>query len=123
MSSALVRLALLQFVTVIYCILVVGIIVKTRFGSPAPPFFASYLSDYGAILLGVPTAWCIWGVLHTHRPRTDSGDASIVFRTGIIFFAVLVFVAVLGTLSASSYRSLLIPVATHRAVAPIPEHS
>ena len=123
MSSALVRLALLQFVTVIYCILVVGLIVKARFGSPAPPFFASYLRDYGAFLLLAPTAWCIWGALQVHRPRADSGDDGIVFLSGIILFAALVFVAFLGTISASSYRSLIIAVPAQRAAAtPQPDH-
>ncbi|MES2571325.1 MAG: hypothetical protein V4710_14890 [Verrucomicrobiota bacterium] len=121
MSSALVRLTLLQFVTVIYCILVVGFIVKARFGSPAPPFFASYLRDYGVFLLFVPSAWCIWGALHTHVPRKESGDARIVFVTGIILFAALVFVAFTGTISAFSYRSLvLVAPAQRAAVTPQP---
>ena len=117
MSSALVRLALLQFVTVIYCILVVGLIVKTRFGSPAPAFFASYLRDYGVLLLLLPTTWCVWGALHTHRPRADSGDAGIVFLSGIILFAALVFVAFVGTISASSYRSLVMAAPAQRPAA------
>jgi len=51
MPFALLRIALLQMVAVVNSILVVGLIVKSRFGTPAPPFFGSYVRDYGVWLL------------------------------------------------------------------------
>jgi membrane protease YdiL (CAAX protease family) len=109
-SSSLARLALMQVTAVLYCILFIGFIVKARFGSPAPAFYASYLRDFGAFLLLVPTGWCIWGALRIHRPHADSGDAGRVFVTGIVIFAGLALLAFTGTISALTYRSLVIPV-------------
>ena len=67
MSNALVRLVLLQFVTVIYCILAVGLMLKLKFDGPAPPIFATSLRDFGIILFLVAAAWSTWGVIYTHR--------------------------------------------------------
>ncbi len=104
MAASLIRLALFQFLAVIYTILFVGLIVKLRFGSPAPQFFASYLRDYGALLLLAPTAWGIWGAIHLWRPRPKSGDQDIVFLSGMILLGALIFVSLLGTFSAFTYR-------------------
>jgi hypothetical protein len=118
MTSGLIRLALLQFVTVVYCILVVGLVVKARFGSSAPPIFASYVREYGVYLLLVPTIWCIWGALHTHRSRSHSGDASVVFLVGVILSLGLILVGFQGTASALFSNSIIQHVAAPTAAAP-----
>jgi hypothetical protein len=107
MTSGLIRLALFQFVTVVYCILFVGLAVKARFGSSAPPIFASYVREYGVYLLLVPTIWCIWGAFRTHRPRSHSGDAGVVFLVGAILSVGLILVAFQGTVSALCYNSII----------------
>jgi hypothetical protein len=69
MQSAITRLALFQFLTIFYCILAVGMILKARFGSPAPPIFATHLRDYGFLLLFLPAVWLIWASLSANRPK------------------------------------------------------
>jgi hypothetical protein len=118
MTSGLIRLALLQFVTVVYCILFVGLAVKARFGSSAPPIFASYVREYGVYLLLVPTVWCVWGALHTHRSRLDSGDAGVVFLVGVILSLGLMLVAFQGTVSALCSNSIMLKVPAPTAPAP-----
>src|SRR4051794_11369205 len=60
MQSAITRLALFQFLVVFYSVLGVGLIVKLRFGSPAPQIFATHLRDYGFLLLLLPAGWLTW---------------------------------------------------------------
>ena len=107
MSSAITRLALLQVVAILYSILFVGFMVKARYGSPAPPLFATHLRDYGAFLLLLPTAWCIWGAIYSNRPRAGAGDGGHVFLSGVILFAFLVFLAFAGTMSAMTHNTII----------------
>jgi hypothetical protein len=107
MQSTITRLALFQFLSVFYCILVNGVILKVRFGSPAPAILATYLRDYGVFLLLLPAAWLIWASVSAHDPRVGTGDLPSILGSGLILLGVLVFVALLGTGSAMSHRTLV----------------
>jgi hypothetical protein len=107
MQNAITRLALFQFLTVFYCILAVGVILKARFGSPAPQIFATHLRDYGFLLLLLPSAWLIWASVSAHRPRPGTGDLPPIIGSGIILLGILVFLALLGTGSAISSGTLI----------------
>lgn len=118
MSSALVRIALLQFVVVIVSVLLVGFTLKLRFGSGSHfPILATYLRDYGIVLLLAPTAWGIWGALRCNRPLAGTGDAGFVLACGMVLLGLLVVVGFLGFISATSFRSLIMVVPQQSAAA------
>ena len=111
-SSAIVRLACLQMVIIGYCILGVGLILRIRFGTPAPIMFATYLRDYGAILLLIPVAWSLQALVQS-RPVPEAEDPPSVILGGVILAVVLAAFAVFGTMSAITPNSTLIAVRKH----------
>src|SRR5687767_13100371 len=117
MQSTITRLALFQFLTVFYCILAAGIILKARFGSPAPQIFATHLRDYGFLLLLLPAAWVIWASISAHRPRVGTGDLPPILTSGLILLGFLVFLALTGTFSAIHGGILIQAVPTPRSSA------
>jgi len=123
MSFALLRIALLQMCAVVYSILVVGLIVKSRFSSPAPPFLGSYIRDYGVWLLFVPTIWCIWGVCYMNRSRAKDDDADLAASVGFILLIGLLVLAVMGTVSALTYRSTLLKAPVQTSPQTAPQHT
>ena len=120
MQLTFLRLALSQLVVIVYSILVVGVLLKVRFGSPAPLVFATFLRDYGFLLLILPAAWLVWAGLSSHRPRADTGDASSILLCGVCVLGFLVLLAVAGTVSVFSYHSLLVAVPDHPAATDSP---
>ena len=114
MQSSITRLALYQYLVVFYCIVAMGVLLKIRFGSPAPNIFATYLRDYGFLLLLFPSAWLIWASISAHDPRANSGDLPPILVTGLILLGFLVFVAFLGTMSAFVRGSLVQAAPTPR---------
>ena len=107
MQSAITRLALFQFLAVFYSILCVGLILKLRFGSPAPQIFATHLRDYGVLLLLLPAAWLTWASVSAHRPLAGTGDIGPILLSGLILLGLLVFLAFIGTMSAILPGSLV----------------
>lgn len=110
MQSSITRLALFQFLAVFYCILAMGIILKIRFGSPAPELLATYLRDYGFVLLLLPAGWLMWASFSAHQPRVGTGDLVPILSSGLILLGLLILVAFLGTISACT-RGTLVQVA------------
>jgi hypothetical protein len=108
MQSTITRLALFQFLAVIYSILFVGLMVKIRFGSPAPEIFATLLRDYGFLLLFLPAAWLIWASVSANNPRPGAGDLSRIMDSGLTLLGLLILIAVIGTMSAILPGTLLV---------------
>jgi len=106
-ASSIYRLALFQFLTVFYSVLATGVLLKVRFGSPAPPIFVTHLRDYGILLLLLPAAWLIWASVSAHRPKVGTGDLPSILVSGLILLGFLVFVALVGTGSAMGGGSLI----------------
>lgn len=113
MQFTITRLALFQCLAVFYSVLLVGLIVKIRFGSPAPPIFATHLRDYGFLLLVLPVGWLLWACLSANRPLPGTGEFGPILISGLALLALLIFVACIGTLSA------ILPGSTVRAM-PVP---
>jgi hypothetical protein len=115
MSAALVRLALLQFVTLVLSVLFAGVALKAHYGSGSHlPLLATYVRDYGVILLLVPFAWAVWGALETNRPRAGAGDAAPVFATGVVLYVGIAYLAV------STYTSALCGFVNPESPKPVP---
>jgi hypothetical protein len=107
MQSAITRLALFQFLSILYSILGVGLVIKLNLGNPAPQIFATHLRDYGFLLLLFPAAWLIFASVTAHRPRRDTGDIGPIIVSGLVLLGLLVCLAVIGTISALRPGSLV----------------
>jgi hypothetical protein len=109
MSLSISRLALLQVLMIVYCVVAIGTILKVRFGSTPPPIFAVELRHYAAFLLVLPLLWCSWAAVEMHRPLAESGDGFWVVRSGAALLMALVILAIVGTFDAAMrYRPILI---------------
>jgi len=107
MQSAITRLALFQFLVVVYSVLFVCLIEKIRFGSHIPQIFATHLRDYGFLLLLLPAAWLVVACVCGNRPRAGVGDLGPILLSGLFLLGLLIFVAFIGTLSAILPGSLV----------------
>jgi hypothetical protein len=114
MRLTITRLALFQCLAVFYSVLFVGLIVKVRFSSPAPPIFATYLRDYGFVLLVVPMIWLLWACLSADRPLPGAGEFGPILGSGLGLLGLLIFVAFIGTMSA------ILPGSTVQIITPPP---
>ena len=121
MQSAITRLALFQFLVVFYCIVAVGTVLKVRFGSPAPQIFATHLRDYGFLLLLLPAAWLIWASIYAHRPRVGTGDLTPILFTGFTLLGALIFLAIVGTVSAARAGTIVQVIPAQRPTATNPQ--
>lgn len=109
MSSSLVKISLLQTATVIFNVIFVGLSLKLRFGSGSHfPILATYVRDYGIILLLIPFTWAVWGVVKINRPKPGVGDASWVFLTGVGLLVALAAFGFLSFISVWTYKSLVL---------------
>jgi hypothetical protein len=61
--------------------------------------------------------WLIWASVSAHRPRAGTGDLSPILASGFVLLGLLVFLALLGTISAFKSGTLV------RRVAPTPQPS
>jgi hypothetical protein len=100
MQSTITRLALFQFLTVIYTIIGLGMILKIRYGSAPPDIFAAHLRDYGLLLMILPAVCLICASVSAHRPLVGTGDFGPILGSGIVLLGALLVVAFFGTLSA-----------------------
>ncbi len=100
LQTNIARLALAQIAAVFYATLVIGLIVRIRFGSPAPPMFATYLRDYGLFLLVVPLTWSIWASISVDHPKAGTGNLVSALVSGLVVLGVLVTLGFVGTVSA-----------------------
>src|SRR3989442_15034647 len=101
MKRELTRLALLQMTFIFYSILGIGVYLKLRYGSPAPAeLFATYVRDYGFLLLLLPAAWCVWAVCQTNKPTANHRTGIGLYFSGIALTGLLAIVAFFATLSA-----------------------
>lgn len=107
MQSALSRLALFQFLAVVYAVLCAAAMLKLRFEGPAPQIFSTYVRDWGLLLFLLPAVWLIWANLHMNRPICGTGAVLPVFLSGVALLALLIAVACLGSLSPFIHRSLV----------------
>ena len=108
MSASLVRIALLQFVTVIVSVFIAGSALKMRFGSGSHyPFLATYVRDYGIVLLLLPFAWGVWGAVESNRPKTGLGEVGGVFATGVALLVALIVFGLVSFISAISYGTVI----------------
>ncbi|MGB8355977.1 MAG: hypothetical protein WCD79_18915 [Chthoniobacteraceae bacterium] len=108
MKMAFVRLALLQMTFIFYSILGVGLILKLRYGSPAPTdLFATHVRDYGFLLMLFPAAWCIWVIYEEQKPASNHRTAIGLFGTGFIVAGLLAAIAFFATMSAIVHNSLI----------------
>ena len=124
MSAALIRIALLQIITVVLSVLLVGFTLKVRFGSGSHfPILATYTRDYGVWLLLLPLFWGVSGVLENNRPKAGLGDAGLVFFTGVALLVALAFFGFISFISACSHNSLIQVVPVQQTTpTPQPEH-
>ena len=83
---------------------------KMRFGSPAPPIFATFLRDYGLLLFLLPAGWLGWAARSGHRPRVDCGDAAALLLLGVAVLGLLGLVALVGTASVILHPCPLVQV-------------
>ena len=100
MQRTITRLALFQCLTILYSVLFVGLLVKISLGSPAPPIFATHLRDYGFLLLALPFAWLVWACRSANQPLPGTGELGPILVSGFLLLAILMCVAVIGTMSA-----------------------
>jgi len=112
MNSTIARLALFQCLAVFYSVLVVGLVLKVRFGSPAPQIFATHLRDYGLLLLLLPVAWTIWASLSANRPIPGVGEFGPMLSSGLVLLGLLFVIAFIGTASASFPMHIVHLIAT-----------
>ena len=117
MSPTVTRLALLQVLTILYCVVWIGTVLKVRYGSPPPQLFATYLCHYGVFLLVIPLLWCGFAVVEMHKPRVDSGDGLSVVGSGVGLLVALTMLAFFGTIDASIHHSLVIKIDAQRPAA------
>lgn len=91
---------------VFYSILGIGVILKLRYGSPAPAdLFATHVRDYGFLLLLLPAASCGWSLYELQKPASDHRILN-ADNFAYVVAALLFMIAVLATTSAISYNSL-----------------
>jgi len=107
MNSAIIRVALLQFVAIIYCILCVGVFLKLRGDFFPLPSFAMNLREYGYLLFLIPVSWLTWASISLHSRRAETGDIGLTLVIGYLLLGSLVFLAYRGTLSAVTTESLI----------------
>ena len=111
MSAQLVRIVLLQIVTIFFGIVFTGFALKVRFGSGSHfPILATYTRDYGVWLLLVPLAWGVWGVRESNNPKPGMGDAGKVFLLGLTLWVLLGIFGFLSFMSACTHNSLILVI-------------
>ena len=100
MQSSINRIALFQFLVILYCIIGVGLLLKARFGSSVPVMFATHVRDYGFLLLVLPAAWLIWASIEANDPKMGTGDFTPIFASGLLLLGMLICIAFVGTTTA-----------------------
>ena len=111
MQSTISRLALFQFVTVVYSVLGIGVLLKMFYGDlPVPMIFARHLRDYGFLLMILPAIWLLWASVSAHRPKAGTGDFAEIFWSGIALLSLLIVLAIVGTMSAVINTSHIVMV-------------
>ncbi len=111
MQSTITRLALFQFLAVIYAILASAVFLKICGYIEPGQAFAAWLRNYGFILLAVPAVWLLLASWEAHRPKRDTGDFRAILLSGLGLLGALIFVGIAGTHSATRPMSHLIVVA------------
>lgn len=108
MYFSFIRIALLQFVTVIASVLLTGFVLRVRFGSGFHhPLFATYVRDYGVLLLLFPFIWAVWGMVATNSPKPGLGDVGSVIQSGLVLLIALVAFGFFSFISACTHNSLI----------------
>lgn len=102
MKSTTYRLALFQFLTVVYCVLATSVMWKLRWGGATPSDFISNVRDYGFLLLLLPAAWMIWANWFANRPRVGTGPPLPILISGLLLLGFLFFLAFVWTAWAVS---------------------
>lgn len=100
MQSTITRLALFQFLAVVYCVLGIALVLKIRASDPSPAVFATYLRNFGAILLLLPAAWLLWASHAANQPRKETGDFDSILGSGFVVLVLILLLAIAGTISA-----------------------
>jgi len=129
MQSMITRLALFQFLIVIYTIVGLGMLLKAFFGNDGgeiPVIFATHLRDYGVLLMILPAAWLTWASVSAHRPRVGTGDLPPILGSGITLVGFLLVLAFFGTMSITIRSSPLVrlkdppptPTRIHHGISP-----
>lgn len=111
MQSAISRLALFQFLAVIYAIMASAVFLKICGYTEPGQAFAAWLRSYGFILLAVPAVWLLLASWEAHRPKRDTGDFNAIFFSGLCVLIALIYVGIAGTHSATRPMSHIIVVA------------
>jgi hypothetical protein len=122
MQSAITRLALLQFLAVIYSILASAIFLKICGYVESGQAFAAWLRNYGFILLAVPAVWFLLASREAHRPKRDTGDFNAIFWSGLALLSALVIVGIVGTGSATRPMTHIVLVVAQPTPTPVPDH-
>ena len=117
MQSVITRLALFQFLAIVYCTLGIGVILKLVHGSPAPVIFATHLRNYGFLLLLLPALWLMWASISAHRPLAGTGELSPVLASGITLLGLLLLVGAIATCSAFVNGARVEPVPASQSAA------
>ena len=121
MSAQLVRIVLLQVVTIIFTVVIVGFMLKVRFGSGSHyPILATYTRDYGVLLLLLPVIWGVWGLRENNNQKPDLGDTGTVLFTGVMLWVALL---VFGYVSLATIPGSTIQVVREQPAKPARETS
>ena len=108
MAAHLVRIVLLQIVTIVLSILITGFALKLRFGSGSHfPILATYTRDYGVWLMVLPLVWGVWGARENNNPKAEMGNTGTVFFLGFTLWVILGVFGFLSFMSACTHNSLL----------------
>ena len=102
MKATIYRLALIQFLAVVYCVLGTAVVLKLRWGTRVGTGFATDLRDYGFLLLFLPAAWLLWASWFARRPEVGTGPSLLILISGLGLLGFLVVLAFMGTVLASS---------------------
>ena len=102
MKSTIYRIALFQFLTVVYCVLATGAVMKLRWQGDFQPTFAKDLRDYGFLLLLLPAAWMIWASWFANRPRVGTVPQFLILISGLLLLGFLLILAFIGTIMSSA---------------------
>lgn len=102
MQSTIARLALFQFLAVIYLVLGIGTLLKISYEDfvPVPVTLATCLRDYGFLLMILPALWLICATVSANRPKVGTGDVWPILASGISLLAALLMLGIFGTFSA-----------------------
>lgn len=100
MQSVITRLALFQFLAVVYAILVSAVFLKLLGLIEPGQAFAAWLRSDGFVLLVLPAVWLLCASWEAHRPKRDTGDSKAIFSSGFVLLIALLIVGFEGTYSA-----------------------